>query len=144
MTNKCKVCRNLDPNDAAYGSQWTSGPVFQHSYIPLNQVLVAADLECIFCTLLKSLVCNFVTDWLREVESISLHVTAPCARPLVVQISQAVDPHQQLDELCSISVSTPSGKYWTFTAQPANLAFLLPSEYEYLDDGIHQADRYKA
>ena len=116
MTNNCKVCRNLDPNDAAYGSQWTAGPVFQHSYIHLNQILVAADSGCVFCTLLKNLVSSFVKDWECKTESISLHVTAPLGRPMVVQISQAVPPHKQLDELCTISVSTPSGMYLALTA----------------------------
>ena len=123
----CKVCRNLDPWDTAYGSWWTTGRVFQHSYIPLNQILVAADSGCIFCTLLKDLVCSFVTDWDSKADSISLHVTAPWGRPLVVQISEAVSPHQQLDELCTLSVSTSSGMFWAFTAQQAELVFLLPS-----------------
>ena len=117
MTNRCKVCSDLDPDDAAYGSQWTTGPVFQHSYIPLNQILVTADLGCIFCTLLKNLVCSFVPDWAGKAEIISLHVTAPLGRPMVVQISQAVDPQQQLDELCTVSVSTRSGMYWTSASQ---------------------------
>ena len=116
MTARCKVCRNLDPNDAAYGSQGTTGPVFQHSYIPLNQILVAADSECSICTLLTNLVYSFVPEWEGKAESISLHVTAPSGRPLVAQISHAVNPHQQLVELCTISVSTTSGKYWAFTA----------------------------
>ena len=107
----------MDPDDAAYGSQWITGPVFEHSYIPLNQILVAADSGCIFCTLLKDLVCSFVTDWDGKADSISLHVTAPVGRPLVVQISEAVSPYQQLDELCTLSVSTPSGMFWAFTAQ---------------------------
>ena len=111
MTTKCKVCRNLDPDDAAYGSQWATGPVFQHSYIPLNQILVAAESGCIFCTLLKNLVCSFVQDWDCKAEVISLHVTAPLGRPMVVHINQDVDPQQQLDELCTVSVSTPSGMY---------------------------------
>lgn len=144
MTNICKVCRNLDPNDATYGSQWTTGPVFQHSYIPLNQIVVTADSGCIFCTLLKNVVRSFVPDWDRKAESISLHVTAPIGRPLVVQISEAVNPHQQLRELCSTSVSTPSGMFWAFIAQQAELPVLLSSEYVYLLDGTHQADRYKA
>ena len=144
MTNECKVCRNLDPNDAAYGSQWTTGPVFQHSYIPLNHILVTADSGCVYCTLLKNLVCSFVPDWDRKAESISLHVTAPVGRPLVVQISEAVNPHQQPDELCTISVSTPSGMFWALTARQPELAFLLPSEHVCLPDGTHQADPYKA
>ena len=111
MTDKCNVCRNLDPKDAAYGSQWASGLVFQHSYIPLNHILVAADSGCIYCTLLKNLVSSFVPDWDRKTENISLHVTAPLGRPLIVQISQAVNPHQQLHELCTISVSTSSGMF---------------------------------
>ena len=144
MTNTCNVCRNLDPDDATYGSQWTTGPVFQHSYISLNQILVAAESGCMFCTLLKNLVCSFVPDWDRKADSISLHVTAPLSRPLVVQISEAVNPHQQLDELCTISVSTPSGMFRAVTAQQAEIAFLLPSEHVHLRDGTHQADRYKA
>ena len=144
MTNRCKVCRNLDPNDAGYGGQWTTGPVFQHSYLPLDQVLVAADSGCIFCTLLKNLVCSFVPDWDGKAKTMSLHATAPFGRPMVIQINQAVDPHQQLDELCTVSVSTPSRKYWTFTAQQAKMALSLPSTYQDLDEGAHQADRYKA
>ena len=77
-------------------------------------------------------------------DGISLHVTAPVGRPMVIQISQAVDPHQQLDELCSISVSTLSGMYWACTAQQAKPDFLLPSEDESLSNGTHQADPYKA
>ena len=144
MTDKCKVCRNLDSKDAAYGSQWTTGPVFQHSYLALNHILVAAGSGCVFCTLLKNLVCSFVLDWNRKAESISLHVTAPLGRPLVLQISEAANPHQQLDELCTISVSTPSGMFRAITARQAELAFLLPSEHVHLPDGTHQADREKA
>ena len=109
MTERCKVCRNLDPNDPVYGSIWTSGAVFQHSYIALIHIINGPSLGCIYCSLLSNLVREFVSQWKAKADKISLHVTAPVGRPLVAQINESIDPSKQMDELCTVSVSILSG-----------------------------------
>ena len=82
----------------------------------MNHVINKASLGCIYCSLLSSLVGDFVPEWQSKAEKISLYVTAPVGRPLVVQISESVDPHKQLNELCTVSLST----------LPGTLMFLVP------------------
>ena len=100
MLKKCETCKNLDPFDISYGGKWISGPVFEDPSIKLPNIIDNGRRgSCSYCSLLVSVVNDFVPDWKSRVDQVSLHVTAPVNRPIEIRIYEALAPDEQLDEL---------------------------------------------
>jgi Heterokaryon incompatibility protein (HET) len=102
MGEKCDVCRNLDSFDAVYGTQWTTGRAFEHSYLKFVDILASGQNGCCYCSLLASVVYEYVPDWTLRVDGLSIHVIAPDERPMEVRVSESADPHAEIVELAYV------------------------------------------
>jgi hypothetical protein len=127
MFEQCETCKNLDPNNNVYGEAWMSGPVFEHHYIKLPDIIDHDQRGCSYCSLLANLVNDFVPNWKSKTERVSLHVTAPVRRPIQVRINEAPEPDVDLNELSAVVLSATEGMVILFDSPLSHTAYYSSS-----------------
>ena len=111
-----------------YGDVWMSGPVFEDYYIKLRDIIDSGQPGCNYCSLLASLVGDFVPNWKLKTDRVSLHVTAPVSPPIEVRIEESGGPDEELNELAAVFLWATEGRVILFDSllsHPLNYSFLF-------------------